>query len=243
MYFWTYGLRKTWFDKCLKILSSDDPLKSNMVNEPKNWWNLNASTFTIFIDPLKDNYGSKSLFQWYAKSDDCLLTPWLPTISIFSSQQRQFIATFWDEIISETKNIFSFIFSIFWILIHFSNFSKKHDRHSWYMWSVKCLKSVVSEDPFRSNTVKGPKRCSKLNESTFTIFIDPCEYNWDLKSLSEWHAKSYDCLLTHWLPMTSILFLKEAILCNIFRCIYLRNEKYFLTFFLHFLNSNSILKI
>ena len=36
--------------------------------------------------------------------------------------------------------------------------------------------------------------------------------------------------------MTSILFLTEGIYCKILRCIYLRNEKYFVDFFLHFLN-------
>ena len=34
--------------------------------------------------------------------------------------------------------------------------------------------------------------------------------------------------------MTSIVFLKEAIYCNIFRCNYLKNEKYFLNFFFFF---------
>ena len=48
-------------------------------------------------------------------------------------------------------------------------------------------------------------------------------------------------LLTHWLPMISILLLTEVIYCNIFRCNYLRNQKYFLNFFLHFLNLDSIL--
>ena len=43
--------------------------------------------------------------------------------------------------------------------------------------------------------------------------------------------------------MWSIVFLTEAIYCNIFRCNYLRNEKYFLTFFLHFVNLDSILDI
>ena len=43
--------------------------------------------------------------------------------------------------------------------------------------------------------------------------------------------------------MTSILFVTEAIYYNIFRCIYHRNEKYFLTFVLHFLNLESILRI
>ena len=39
--------------------------------------------------------------------------------------------------------------------------------------------------------------------------------------------------------MTSILFLTEAIYCNIFRCNYLRKEKYFL----HFINLDSILNV
>ena len=43
--------------------------------------------------------------------------------------------------------------------------------------------------------------------------------------------------------MTIILFLREAIYYNIFRWNYLRNEKYFLIFFLHFQNLDSILNI
>ena len=43
--------------------------------------------------------------------------------------------------------------------------------------------------------------------------------------------------------MTSILFLTEEIYCNIFRCIYVRNEKYFVNFFLHFLNLEAISNI
>ena len=43
--------------------------------------------------------------------------------------------------------------------------------------------------------------------------------------------------------MTSILFLTDVIFCNIFRSIYLKSEKYFRNFFLHFLNLDSILNI
>ena len=43
--------------------------------------------------------------------------------------------------------------------------------------------------------------------------------------------------------MTSILFLMEAIYCNIFRSKDLRNEINFLFLFLHFLILDSILKI
>ena len=98
-------------------------------------------------------------------------------------------------------------------------------------WLVKCLKSPVSEDPSTRNLVNGTKYYSKLDDSTFTTFIDPCEDNSRWKSLSQWHPKSLGYLLTHWLPMTSIVFLKEAIYCNIFRCNYLRKEKIFLNFF------------
>ena len=110
-------------------------------------------------------------------------------------------------------------------------------------WLDKCLKSPVSEDPLTSNMVIGLKHCWNVKNSTFTIFIDPCEDNSGWKSLSEWYAKFQDCLLTLWLPIRSTLFLLETIYSNNFRYNYLRNEKYFLNFILHFLNLNSILNI
>ena len=42
-------------------------------------------------------------------------------------------------------------------------------------WLEKFLKSHVSEDPLTGNMVNGLKQCSKLKDSTFTIFIDLCE--------------------------------------------------------------------
>ena len=77
------------------------------------------------------------------------------------------------------------------------------------LWD-KCLKSSVWENPLASNMVNVPKHCWNLHHSTFIIFIDHCQGNWVGKSLSYWHAKSWDCLLTHWLLMKSILFLLET---------------------------------
>ena len=37
----------------------------------------------------------------------------------------------------------------------------------------RCLKSPKSEDPLTSNMGNGPKHCSNLDDSTFTLFIDP----------------------------------------------------------------------
>ena len=87
--------------------------------------------------------------------------------------------------------------------------------------------------------MKGPNHCWSLNGSTFTKFVDQCEDNSVEKSLSEWYEKSQDCLWTHWLPMTSILFLIETFYCNIFRCNYLENKKFFCIFFSPFWNLDS----
>ena len=62
LYIWTYGLQKTWLDKCLKSPVSEDPSTSNMVNGPKQFSNLNETPFTIFIDLCEYNWGLKSLW-------------------------------------------------------------------------------------------------------------------------------------------------------------------------------------
>ena len=112
----------------------------------------------------------------------------------------------------------------------------------WKKCLGKSLKGPASEDPLTSNMVNGPKHCWNLNNSTFTVFIAHGESNSVRKGFSLWYAKYYNFLLIYWLLITSIL-LKEAIYCNISGCNYLRNEKYFLSFFLYFPNFNSILNI
>ena len=109
-------------------------------------------------------------------------------------------------------------------------------------WLDKCLKILVSDDTLTRNMVIGPKVCWNLNDSTFTIFIDYCKCNPVWKSLSEKYAKFKNYLLTHWLAMTSVLFLIETIYRNIFRCNFLK-KKIFLDFFLHFPYLCSILNI
>ena len=55
MYFRNYGPQKTWLDKCLKRPVWEDPSTGNMVNGLKHWFNLNGSTFTIFVDHCEGN--------------------------------------------------------------------------------------------------------------------------------------------------------------------------------------------
>ena len=96
-------------------------------------------------------------------------------------------------------------------------------------------KADISEDAGTSNVVNRPKRCWSLKGSTFPKFVDHGEDNSVDESLSEWYAKSQDCLLTHWLPMTSILYLIDTIYCNISRFNYLKKKKTFSQFFVAFL--------
>ena len=63
MYFLNYGLPKTWLDQCLKILLSEDPSKSNMVNALEHCSKLKDASFTIFIAHWEGNCLTKSLCQ------------------------------------------------------------------------------------------------------------------------------------------------------------------------------------
>ena len=78
-------------------------------------------------------------------------------------------------------------------------------------WSDKCLKTLVSEDPSRSNMVNVPNHYWNLHSSIFIKFIDQFQINWVGRSLCFSHPNSWHCLPTHWLPMKSILFLIETI--------------------------------
>ena len=56
-----YGLQKTWLNKCLKSPVSENSSTSNVVNVPKDCWNLGDSAFNIFIDHYEENLVLKCL--------------------------------------------------------------------------------------------------------------------------------------------------------------------------------------
>ena len=62
MHFRKYRVLKAWLDKCLKSRVSKDPSTDNMANGSRHCYNLNDSTFTIFINHYGGNYVGKSLF-------------------------------------------------------------------------------------------------------------------------------------------------------------------------------------
>ena len=108
----------------------------------------------------------------------------------------------------------------------------------------RCLKSPVSEEPSTSKTVNRRNNVEIwTNPPLPYLSVTMKAINSLGKSLSWWYAKYSDCLLTYWLPMTSILFLIGTIYCNIFRYHHRRNKNFFPTFFLHFQNLDWILNI
>ena len=122
--------------------------------------------------------------------------------------------------LSQKQKTFSQFFAAFLkSSLNFKHFEKKMTLIAFVFWKLstpetwldKCLKSPISEDPSTSNMADVPKHCWNLHHTIFIIFIDHCQVNWVGKNLSDWHAYSWDCLLTHWLPMKSILFLIETI--------------------------------
>ena len=62
MCFRSYGLRNKWLEKFRNRAVSQDPLTGNVVNGPKNSFNLNDSTLSILIDHCEESSVEKSLF-------------------------------------------------------------------------------------------------------------------------------------------------------------------------------------
>ena len=59
MYFGNYEVQNRWLDKCLKSPVSEHPATSKTVNGQKHCWNLNDSTFIIFIDQCEGSWNGK----------------------------------------------------------------------------------------------------------------------------------------------------------------------------------------
>ena len=177
------------------------------------------TAFIIFIGHWRGNWVGKSLSYWHVKSWECLLTYWLPMESILfiieTFEQYQFRCNY----LRNKKLLLNFLLH-FWNLTKILNVLKKKitliafvfpKLRTPKMWFKKCRNSPISENASTSNMVKGPKYCSNLDHITFIIFIDHCQVNWVWKILFYCDAKSWDCLLTHWQRMKSILFFISTI--------------------------------
>ena len=83
--------------------------------------------------------------------------------------------------------------------------------------------------------LKGSKHCWSQHGTTIFLFFREFEINWVGKSLPESHLKSSYCLLTRWLPMTSIPVAISRLSDNKFKRLYLKKKETFLRFFIELL--------
>ena len=122
---------------------------------------------------------------------------------------------------TNSKAIFSKSKNIFWVFCFISGiditfeilWKKKWISELISFWNyrlqkaalLKCLKSFVSEYLWTLNMLKAPKDCLDLHGSILVIFFDHSESKSARKILFWHYLKSWDCLLTYWHPLTSIL--------------------------------------
>ena len=140
MYFWSYNLRKTWLDKS-SIL--EDPSTSNIVNGPKHCSKLNDSIITILIHPCEWNSVWKSLSEWYARSQDSLLTNCLLVTSIFVLIETICSNIFRCKYLKNKNYFLNFFFSFSKFSFNFDHFKKRADPRIWAFVNLRTPKDVV----------------------------------------------------------------------------------------------------
>ena len=68
MYFWNYGLSKTWLDHSLKSAVSKHPSTVTMLKGPKHLWNLHDGAFIMFFHHSEEKWFGKYLTYSSLKS-------------------------------------------------------------------------------------------------------------------------------------------------------------------------------
>ena len=145
-YFWTYGLRKTWSDKCLKSPFSKDPARSNMVNWPKHCSQLDHSPSTIFIDPFVGNSGLKSLSEGYGKIFGLLVNPFTAGDKYSLLNWGNLLQHFQMSLFQKRKVFSKFFFAFSKFKFNFEHFLKKYHPH------ISCIfKLMYSKKPGETN--------------------------------------------------------------------------------------------
>ena len=132
MYFWTYWLWKTWLDKRLKSIVLEDPLTSNMVNGRKHCWNLNDSTFTIFIDPCRLKKSLILICKIFELFVNTLSAHYKHSVL----SKGNFLQHYQMQLSQKQKILPQFVFAFSKCRFIFEHFQKKYDPYSWCIFEL-----------------------------------------------------------------------------------------------------------
>ena len=105
------------------------------------------------------------------------------------------------------------------------------------MCLFKCITGFLYENPLAVKVLTSLKNSWILQKSSFILLFSHSEPNWVRTSYFEWDLRFWDCLLTRWLPTTSILVVVERIYRYQLKSNYLKNPRLFAAFFPRFLVS------
>ena len=111
------------------------------------------------------------------------------------------------------------------------------------MLLLKRLEGLASEHHSVMNVLTGSKHRWKQQGITIILFANEFRVKSVGKGLLYPDHKSSDCLLTHWLPMTSIPAAIDRIFCNNFKRFDIKNARLFLDTLFHFWNVHEIYNI
>ena len=162
---------------------------------------------------------------------------------VFLPQYAELSARTSYAVIWKTEDFFRIFYCTTEMCMKFRTFSKKEWVSSTNYFRNYCfrnrlllkrLKGLASENHSVLNVLRGSKHRWKIQGITNTLLSHEFQVNGVGKSLVYSDHKSWDCLLTHWLPMASFPAAICRIFCNNFKRYYLKNGKKFLDFLLHF---------
>ena len=131
------------------------------------------------------------------------------------------------------RKVFSKVFASFLkTTSHFQQFEKNMSLIADIFGKLRRANNVVRKmskkpsfrTPFGNKHAKGSWRLLKYAQKHFYLIFSWLLGNRVRKCLSQFYLKSHDCLLTHWLQMTSILFVIVRIHGNQFKSSYLRKK-------------------
>ena len=172
-----------------------------------------------------------------------MLTHWLPMTSIRAAICRIFSNNF-KRLYAKNGRLFLDFLLNFWNVHKIWNIWKKRmSVLAWLFPKVLLPKEVATETstkscfrtPFGNQRVNGFQTPLKVARHHYYPLFPWIPGEWVRKRLLYSDQKSSDCLLTHWLPVTSIPAAICRIFCNNFKRYYLKKRKTFSGFFIAFL--------
>ena len=95
------------------------------------------------------------------------------------------------------------------------------------MCLFNCITGLVFENPLAVNVLTSPKNSWNLQKNTFIQLFHHSEPNCVRKTDFKSDLRFWDCLLTRWLPTTSILVVIERIYHYQFKSNYVKKQKFF----------------